>query len=229
MKSQRPLPRLLVWFIRAIVFVIALTILHIFFAPMGYFAVRAACSEAGGVHVYQPQDVDGYWHGGYDGREGESYPDCPHCVEQVARGFFSYVDFESRGISQKLPTGFLRFQLAETGDDACVEGISRFQPPPSGKCVAVIRLPAAPTSDFKYTSTLTRNRRWFGVPIRERNRSVVDVRANQIVAVAREFDYPTPWEEFGKYATRYRCERNSSKPINEETLVLSALRAKLRQ
>lgn len=207
----------------AVLFLVA----HLFFSPLGFLAVRAACAEVGGVRIHESQDVAGYWHGGYDGRENYTYADCPRCVENVVSKKFSYVDFESKDASSGLPVGFIRFHLADAGSDDCVDGIAKYRRPPAGTCVAVTRMSGAPTSGYKYTSRILRNRNWFGVAIRERNRTVIEVSTGRVVAIAREFDYQTPWEEYGKFAPSYRCDRNLSRPINEETFVLTALRSGL--
>jgi hypothetical protein len=218
-------PKLKVMF-GIVIFLLVLWIVHLLFAPLAYFAVRKACSEEGGLRLTEHPVAESYWHAGREWTEGILDGDCDRCAEQVAAKQFLYVDFQTPPIRDGSPATFVQYRLEPTGHPNCDSSTSRVQPP-SGMCVAVVPIQGAPQDKYKYQSRFLRTTTWFGVPIRELRRTLIEVVGGRTIAVDRYFTYATLLERRGKFAPSYKCE-GASGPYGRESQFFEAVFGKFR-
>jgi hypothetical protein len=194
--------------------VIVISIVHISFAPAGYFAVRAACAAEGGLRIVERPVGDGYLHTGFEWAEGVLENDCRECGEQVATRQFSYVDFQRPPPQRGKSSALVRYRLEADSHPNCVAGASFTKPPP-GTCVAVEPVNATSHDKYSYRSELITNVSRFGVAIKERRRTLTEISTGRAVAIDRYFSYATPFEKYGKFEPSYHCEWKLGHPAVE--------------
>jgi hypothetical protein len=208
--------------LRVIAVVVLLFLTHIFFAPLGYWAVHEACGREAGLKIVKTDNVDSYWHDGYM-TNGETWTiDCELCISQVARGEFEYVDFERPDTIRRRPSGLVRFQLADAEGANCIVPIGRAELP-VGQCVVASTITRDSASRYQYRYEQATEKGLLGVAIRAFRQSVYDTTTKKNIATSVHFDYATPAERSGNFARGYHCERPSL-PIDSNKFVLRVLR-----
>lgn len=183
-------------------------VVHVFFAPLAYFAVRDACSTEGGLRVIERPTAEGYWHAGSDWTEGVLEKDCSLCAEQVAERMFAYVDFEKPASSAGGADRFVQYRLEPASHPNCAAGAS-YTKPPDGMCVAIVPLPMSSESRYKYRNQILTTRSRLGVSLRELRHSLEDTYDKRVIATEKYFSYATYPERRGKFAPSYHCEKDS--------------------
>jgi hypothetical protein len=204
---------------------ILLYLIHVFVAPLGYFAVREACTSKGGLQILKSDVVDGYFN---DGLSIEGMPDrvdCWLCASQVADHEFAYVDFERTEAMNAGEPGVYRFELGPALADRgnCVGG--QFVHVPAGQCVTARRLDGPTSARYEYRREWVTRKGLLGVEIRERSQAVYELASGNPVASHRYFDYATPAERRGKFARSYHCENSPIDPDDTKAFFRRVLRS----
>ncbi len=207
-----------VWFAVAVATLLSLLFVHIAFAPLNFFAVRAACEGEGGPKIFDRVAAEGYWHG-EAGWSGVATKECSACADQLLRGNFEYIDSELFDVYSGKSKGFARFRVGRRSDGVCYEGPVYVQPP-EGECVLLEPLAGAPTQGYKFESKLVK-RNDFGARMLEQRREVIEVSSGRVLARNSFFLASTPFSRYGKFAAPYHCKRVFGD--NERSFVLSVL------
>jgi hypothetical protein len=197
----------------------AIGLLQLVAAPLGFAAVRMACASEGGLTVTERPSVASYLHSGYQWTEGVQTSDCGECIEQVARRLFAHVDFRV-----PVPSGnsvsFVQYRVMPDSDPHCLgRGASPDVAP--GSCVAMFPIGTTSSERYEFRSEFLSTRRWLGVPIQERRRTLVDRSSHQTIATQKYFSYATPLERQGRFEPSYHCDRSAVDPRMERQFFLS--------
>jgi hypothetical protein len=200
-----------------------LFVAYVFVAPFGYYAVRDACTNEGGLHISQTDNVGSYWHGGYlvDGELREL--DCQLCIAQVARGDFEFVDFERTESMNRHPSGLVRFHLGVADRANCLY-TTQLSKLPQGQCVVASKISRESFSRYRYRSERTYRKAPLGIDIREFRQSIYDTLTRKFVATHLYFDYATPAERSGDFERRYHCQDRQLDPSDANSFLLRVLR-----
>lgn len=204
---------------------VLLYLIHVFVAPLGYFAVRDACARDGGLQILKTDVVDGYFNAGLSIEGRPDRVDCWLCASQVADQEFDYVDFERTEAMGEGEPGLYRFELGAAMADRrnCVSG--QFDHVPAGQCVTARRLEGSTTARYAYRREWLTRKGLLGIGIRERSQSVHELASGKPVATHKYFDYATPAERRGNFARSYHCENVPIDPDDTKAFFRRVLRS----
>ena len=200
--------------------IFAFWILYYFISPQGFFAIRMACDNEGGLRVYERIKADGYLHSGYNWRIGSLAPDCRQCAAQVALQQFTFVDFEQPARRAGDEPRFVQYRLLPDTSDKCVARATSSKPP-AGMCVGVLTLNSKPNDKYQYRSERLMTA-WHGVDLDERRRTLTETESRRVVAQERYFSFRTPEERAGTFAPSYQCAHLGHNPIMESPFFRAA-------
>lgn len=210
--------RLLPVFASLTAIVLVTSVLHYCVAPVGYFALREACAEEGGLRISHTDYVDGYWHAPFDDLEG-----CDACLDAIARGDFRYIEFGPVADEQGSPKKFLKFELGPAGSDSCLPR-GHFETPPAGKCVTQVILTGGPQSRYYVETNVKYVRKSYGATLRAFQRSIFDRQSKSTAATFHHFEFGTPAERAGNFAWSYNCPYSTINPYGDDAFIRRVLR-----
>lgn len=187
-----PLRRLLG---RALVLaVVGLVLFTVIEEHLGNSAVKAVCERDGGLTLNAPTTKQGFLYGAGSGS------DCISCIEYLASGNFTYVDYMAKGdgYGYLFPRGgYYRMTIGTVGDPACAAydkaiGLVKSSADYFGllptQCIAVTPLPARPTGPV-YSTLLHNEPAPWGITLSVWEHRIDDSSSGQEVAVLRDYRF----------------------------------------